>query len=166
MPPLIGFIKKSDVLVDFLFAFTLLFLVALNGLLFDFAGYDILGSEKGICDYLKSMEFECECADFEVATGKNVSFLRVAYLSEVGKQSVAQVDKSSLLVKKSSIPSNVLWVLLTGDNGGKSSKFLISGNEQHSVHANGFLVSKETVVLRRWERSKQKFGIIKRVDKG
>ena len=31
---------------------------------------------------------------------------------------------------------------------------------------NGFLVSKETVVLRRWERSKQKFGFIERVDKG
>ena len=30
----------------------------------------------------------------------------------------------------------------------------------------GFLVSKETVVLRRWERSKQKFGFTKRVDKG
>jgi len=28
-----------------------------------------------------------------------------------------------------------------------------------------FLVSKETVMLRRWERSKQKFGFIKRVDK-
>ena len=28
-----------------------------------------------------------------------------------------------------------------------------------------FLVFKETVVLRRWERSKQKFGFIKRVDK-
>ena len=30
----------------------------------------------------------------------------------------------------------------------------------------GFLVSKETVVLRRWGGSKQKFGFIKRVDKG
>ena len=30
----------------------------------------------------------------------------------------------------------------------------------------GFLVSKKTVVLRRWERSKQKFGFMKRVDKG
>ena len=29
----------------------------------------------------------------------------------------------------------------------------------------GFLVSKETVVLCRWGRSKQKFGFIKRVDK-
>ena len=29
-----------------------------------------------------------------------------------------------------------------------------------------FLVSKETVVLPRWERSKQKFGFIKRVAKG
>ena len=30
---------------------------------------------------------------------------------------------------------------------------------------NGFLVSKETMVLRRWGRSKQKFGFIKRVEK-
>ena len=35
-----------------------------------------------------------------------------------------------------------------------------------ALHNNKFLVSKETVVLRRWERSKQKFGFIKRVDKG
>ena len=34
------------------------------------------------------------------------------------------------------------------------------------IEDNKFLVSKETVVLRRWERSKQKFGFIKRVDKG
>jgi len=34
------------------------------------------------------------------------------------------------------------------------------------LHTDEFLVSKETVVLRRWERSKQKFGFIKRVDKG
>ena len=31
---------------------------------------------------------------------------------------------------------------------------------------NGFLVSKETVVVRRWERTRQKFGFIKRGDKG
>ena len=30
----------------------------------------------------------------------------------------------------------------------------------------GFLVSNKTVVLRWWERSKQKFGFIKWVDKG
>ena len=35
-----------------------------------------------------------------------------------------------------------------------------------SVMLSEFLVSKETVVLRQWERSKQKFGFIKRVDKG
>ena len=35
-----------------------------------------------------------------------------------------------------------------------------------SLTTHGFLVFKETVVLRRWGRSKQKFGFIKRVDKG
>ena len=36
------------------------------------------------------------------------------------------------------------------------------------VHSfiNGFVASKETVVLHRWGRSKLKFGFIKRVDKG
>ena len=34
------------------------------------------------------------------------------------------------------------------------------------LNFNKFIVSKETVVLRRWGRSKQKFGFIKRVDKG
>ena len=36
----------------------------------------------------------------------------------------------------------------------------------HLPRLNGFLVSKEIVVLRRWGRLKQKFGFIKRVDKG
>ena len=40
------------------------------------------------------------------------------------------------------------------------------GNEPIGFHETyGFLVSKETVVLRRWGRLKQKFGFIKRVDK-
>ena len=36
----------------------------------------------------------------------------------------------------------------------------------NSLFVDEFLVSRETVVLRRWEGSKQKFGFIKRVDKG
>ena len=41
-----------------------------------------------------------------------------------------------------------------------------SPSHQKPTFDNGFLVSKETVVLRRWERWKQNFGFIKRVDKG
>ena len=44
--------------------------------------------------------------------------------------------------------------------------FFISKQQVVVIDINKFLVSKETVVLRRWERSKQKFGFIKRVDKG
>ena len=36
---------------------------------------------------------------------------------------------------------------------------------KETLNESGFLVSKETVVLRQWGRSKQKFGFIKRVDK-
>ena len=41
-------------------------------------------------------------------------------------------------------------------------KYALHGNQLSVV---GSLVSKETVVLRRWERWKQKFGFIERVDK-
>ena len=34
-----------------------------------------------------------------------------------------------------------------------------------SLSIDSFLISKEIAVLRRWERSKQKFGFIKQVDK-
>ena len=44
----------------------------------------------------------------------------------------------------------------------KYSFFLPSHHKDKII--SGFLVSKETVVLRRWEKSKQKFGIIKQVD--
>ena len=46
------------------------------------------------------------------------------------------------------------------------SSYKCSQYYQHHYLRIGFLVSKETVVLRRWERSKQKFGFIKRVDEG
>ena len=45
-------------------------------------------------------------------------------------------------------------------------RFCWSISYQFVIRVNEFLVSKETVVLRRRERSKQKFGFIKRVDKG
>ena len=44
--------------------------------------------------------------------------------------------------------------------------YRLLGRERGVQYINGFLVSKETVVLRRWGRSQQKFGFIKRVDKG
>jgi len=40
----------------------------------------------------------------------------------------------------------------------------LKNEAQAEFFSNGFLVSKETVVLRLWERSKQKFGFIRRVE--
>ena len=47
-----------------------------------------------------------------------------------------------------------------------SYAYVVHTTAKQAFHMNKFLVSKETVVLRRWGRSKQKFGFIKRVDKG
>ena len=83
------------------------------------------------------MEFEYDCGNFESSTGKKVSFVRVADVSDVVKKSVNQLNVSGLLVEKSNIPKNLLWVLLTGDKGGKSTKLLLqflNCKEQHSIH--------------------------------
>ena len=59
----------------------------------------------------------------------------------------------------------LLFMELTSSRS-KLSSFELSRVPQPIEKYNEFLVSKETVVLRRWERSKQKFGFIKRVDEG
>jgi len=83
------------------------------------------------------MEFQYECGSFESSSGKKVSFVRVTNTSDVIAKTVAQLNEGSLLMKKSNIPENVLWALLSGDKGGKSTKLLLqflNCREQHSVH--------------------------------
>ena len=84
------------------------------------------------------MEFEYECGNFKSSSGKTVSFLRVVNITDVIKKSVHQLNASGLVVKKSNVPDNVLWILLSGDKGGKSTKLLLqfrNCNEQHSVRS-------------------------------
>jgi len=83
------------------------------------------------------MEFEYECGNFASSTGKQVSFVRVTNLSDVVKKSVNQLNESGFFVEKSNIPKNLLWVLLMGDKGRKSTKLLLqflNCKEQHSIH--------------------------------
>lgn len=85
---------------------------------------------------MKSLEFQYECGNFESSSGKKVSFVRVTNISDVITKTVAQLNESGLLLKKSNIPENVLWALLSGDKGGKSTKLLLqflNCKEQHSV---------------------------------
>ena len=71
------------------------------------------------------MEFEYECGNFISFSGKKVSFVRVTNISDILTKTVAQLNESGLLMKKSNIPENVLWALLSGDKGGKSTKLLL-----------------------------------------
>ena len=64
---------------------------------------------------------------------------------------------------------HVLVVLLNVSTKCQESSFEhypIVPTVHHLKQDNGFLVSKETVMLCRWKGSKQKFGFIKLVDKG
>ena len=65
------------------------------------------------------------------------------------------------MVGELNVSSSAKATILTENDDAPGSNF-----ESEPAKYTEFLVSKETVVLRRWERSKQKFGFIKRVDKG
>ena len=65
------------------------------------------------------MKFEYECGNFKSSSSKTVSFLRVVNIADVIKKSVHQLNASGLLVKKSNVPDNVLWIL------GSSDKYLL-----------------------------------------
>ena len=80
--------------------------------------------------------------------------------------------KSWLIVKNSELAESARKVFCDEENialDGRRHPGVVIGSKElknQCCQENGFLVSKETVVLRRWGRSKQKFGFIKRVDKG
>ena len=65
------------------------------------------------------MKFEYECGNLKSSSSKTVSFLRVVNIADAIKKSVHQLNASGLLVKKSNVPDNVLWIL------GSSDKYLL-----------------------------------------
>ena len=75
------------------------------------------------------------------------------------------IKKYNLILKFSAIVSVDLIRVQSYYVLKKQLDMLIMFHSCVPIVMHGFLVSKETVVLRRWGRSKQKFGFIKRVDK-
>ena len=71
----------------------------------------------------------------------------------------------SNVAKKTRTDNSVSYFRIRSESKGEL-RFLLHKLFLVSRTLYGFLVSKITVVLRRWERSKQKFGFMKRVDKG
>ena len=71
------------------------------------------------------MKFEYECGNFKSSSSKTVSFLRVVNIADVIKKSVHQLNTSGLLVKKSNVPDNVLWILLSSDKYLLLAEFLV-----------------------------------------
>ena len=92
-------------------------------------------------------------------------------LSSATERSIEEIDGRRAEI--TDISGNIPFFFFFGKNFADPGRmFLIILKKigviyfQSRRRVNEFLVSKETVVLRRWERSKQKFGFIKRVDKG
>ena len=100
------------------------------------SGIDVFGTINTLKDELEEMSFEYECGNFNAEDGKQVSFVRVKDIREVITQVVSDMYKSNNLCYLNNLPSDTLWLHVSGDKGGKSTKLMlqiINSHDRHSI---------------------------------
>ncbi len=101
----------------------------------DNLGVDLMGTESKLREGLKEHgEFVYEAGSFQ-AEGKEVSFLRVTSILEVIQKSLLALHRNKRLIPIPNTPVDCLHVLVTGDNGGSSTKFLLQFQNCERTHS-------------------------------
>ena len=90
------------------------------------AGRDVFMSEDNLKDQMQDMQFEYECGTFNTPSGdEKIHFVRVVNVEEVVKKTVEDLRKAGLLQQLENIPDDMLWVHVSADKGGKSTKLIL-----------------------------------------
>ena len=90
-------------------------------------GQSVLGTEQMLYDDIKALEYEYEGATF-VGDGKNspkVSVVRLSDVKQVIKDAVSELVKNNLMEQLTNCADNKLWLHVSGDKGGKSTKLVM-----------------------------------------
>ena len=86
-------------------------------------GQDVFGSEKLLRQELQELEFEYECDSFTSEAGKQVNFVRVTDLKQVICMTLNQLSHRLTLFPN--IPGDTLWLMISADKGGHSTKLVL-----------------------------------------
>ena len=99
-------------------------------------GQDLFGSETRLRDELQTMEYTYECGTVTSLTGDIIEFVRVKDVKEVVQHTVSELYKCKQLMNLDNVPPETLWLHISGDKGGKSTKLIlqvINSKERHSI---------------------------------
>ena len=101
-------------------------------------GRDVFMTEDNLKHEIQDMEFEYECGTFKTSSGDEIQFVRVVNLEEVVRKTVQDLKNAGFIQPLENVPDNTLWIHLSADKGGKSTKLIlqiINVNEggRHSI---------------------------------
>ncbi len=100
----------------------------------DEVGWDVFGSVENKQKELRKMEFEYECGTVTSSTGEVVHFVRVKDVREVVKQLVGELYKADQLTYLQNLQEDKLWLHVSVDKGGKSTKLIMQVINQQDRH--------------------------------
>ena len=102
-------------------------------------GYDVVGTTSSVRQEVQEHSFDYEYGTFEVLENdarKTCHFIRVQDVRDVIVSSIKALHRNDQLHPYSNFPRQRLWLLLTGDKGGQSTKLVLAflnAQKQHSV---------------------------------
>ena len=90
-------------------------------------GFDVFGSEKQIREKMSKYELPFESGTYQTVgdNPKTVNFVRITQVDDVMNMVIKELDEAKLLENLPGLPNNELYVLLTGDKGGSSTKVML-----------------------------------------
>ncbi|XP_072044374.1 uncharacterized protein [Amphiura filiformis] len=102
----------------------------------DEVGWDVFGSLDKMQKEQRRMEFQYECGTVTATTGEKVHFVRVKDVKEVVTQLVTELLKAGELLYLNNLGQKSLWLHVSADKGGKSTKLIlqvINQKDRHSI---------------------------------
>ena len=99
-------------------------------------GRNVFGSEDTLRKELHEMEYTYECGNVTTPAGNIIDFVRVSDVREVIKGMVNDLQAAEKLITLSNLDADTLWLHVSGDKGGKTTKLIlqvISANDRHSI---------------------------------
>ena len=100
-------------------------------------GFDLFRSEKQIRKKMSEYQLPFESGTYQTAgdNPKTVNFVRITQVDDVMNMVIKELDEAKLLENLPGLPNNELYVLLTGDKGGSSTKVMLQILNTKSGHS-------------------------------
>ena len=105
----------------------------------DELGINLMGTERELKEEISAIEFEYECISFQDTTndkGNTIHTIRATNVRDVINRTVKGLQDSGQLETLTNCPRETLWIHISGDKGGKSTKLMmqiINSSNRHSI---------------------------------